>query len=91
MMLHKFRRAMVKSTREPLWGEVEVDDTSSPTQGSKVGIGFSRAVKPASSKPAKLLRPSVFCLRNPSRVALLKSGITSMRTPGGSASTFNGD
>jgi hypothetical protein len=27
MMLHKFRRAMVDVTREPLRGEVEVDDT----------------------------------------------------------------
>jgi len=27
MMLHKFRRAMVNATREPLWGEVEVDET----------------------------------------------------------------
>ena len=27
MMLHKLRRAMVSTTREPLRGEVEVDDT----------------------------------------------------------------
>jgi hypothetical protein len=27
MMLHKLRRAMVNTTREPLRGEVEVDDT----------------------------------------------------------------
>ena len=27
MMLHKFRRAMVNAAREPLRGEVEVDDT----------------------------------------------------------------
>lgn len=27
MMLHKFRRAMVSLAREPLWGEVEVDET----------------------------------------------------------------
>jgi hypothetical protein len=27
MMLHKFRRAMVNLAREPLLGEVEVDDT----------------------------------------------------------------
>lgn len=26
MMLHKFRRAMVNLEREPLWGEVEVDE-----------------------------------------------------------------
>ena len=27
MMLHKFRRAMVNARREPLRGEVEIDDT----------------------------------------------------------------
>jgi hypothetical protein len=27
MMLHKLRRAMVNTTREPLRGEIEVDDT----------------------------------------------------------------
>ena len=27
MMLHKFRRAMVNVAREPLHGEVEIDDT----------------------------------------------------------------
>jgi hypothetical protein len=27
MMLHKLRRAMVNATREPLHGEVEVDET----------------------------------------------------------------
>ena len=27
MMLHKFRRAMVNLTREPLRGEIEVDDS----------------------------------------------------------------
>ena len=26
MMLHKFRRAMVNLARDPLWGEVEVDE-----------------------------------------------------------------
>jgi transposase-like protein len=27
MMLHRFRRAMIDTTREPLWGDVEVDET----------------------------------------------------------------
>lgn len=43
MMLHKFRRAMVKSTREPLWGEVEVDDTW--VGGSQTGLRGSRQLK----------------------------------------------
>jgi transposase-like protein len=43
MMLHKFRRAMVNSTREPLWGEVEVDDTW--VGGSQTGLRGSRQLK----------------------------------------------
>jgi len=37
MMLHKLRRAMVNAAREPLHGEVEVDDTwiGGPQPGSK--------------------------------------------------------
>ena len=43
MMLHKFRRAMVNSTREPLRGEVEVDDTW--VGGSQAGLRGSRQLK----------------------------------------------
>jgi transposase-like protein len=43
MMLHKFRRAMVNSTREPLWGEVEVDDTW--VGGGQAGLRGSRQLK----------------------------------------------
>lgn len=43
MMLHKFRRAMVNSTREPLWGEAEVDDTW--VGGSQTGLRGSRQLK----------------------------------------------
>ena len=43
MMLHKFRRAMVNVTREPLWGEVEVDDTW--IGGTQAGLRGSRQLK----------------------------------------------
>jgi len=45
MMLHKFRRAMVNLEREPLRGEVEVDDTwiGGPQAGP--------AGKPATERP----------------------------------------
>ena len=43
MMLHKFRRAMVSVTREPLRGEVEVDDTW--VGGSQAGLRGSRQLK----------------------------------------------
>src|SRR3984893_7499852 len=43
MMLHKFRRAMVNSAREPLRGEVEVDDTW--VGGSQAGLRGSRQLK----------------------------------------------
>ena len=43
MMLHKFRRAMVSSSREPLRGEVEVDDTW--VGGSQTGLRGSRQLK----------------------------------------------
>lgn len=43
MMLHKFRRAMVNSTRDPLWGEVEVDDTW--VGGRQAGLRGSRQLK----------------------------------------------
>ena len=42
-MLHKFRRAMVNMTREPLRGEVEVDDTW--VGGSQAGLRGSRQLK----------------------------------------------
>src|SRR5205814_4702685 len=43
MMLHKFRRAMVSLTREPLRGEVEVDDTW--VGGPQAGVRGSRQLK----------------------------------------------
>lgn len=43
MMLHKFRRAMVNATREPLWGEVEVDETW--VGGTQAGLRGSRQLK----------------------------------------------
>lgn len=43
MMLHKFRRAMVNLTREPLRGEVEVDDTW--IGGTQAGLRGSRQLK----------------------------------------------
>jgi len=43
MMLHKFRRAMVNLTREPLRGEVEVDDTW--VGGTQAGLLGSRQLK----------------------------------------------
>jgi len=43
MMLHKFRRAMVNTSREPLHGEVEVDDTR--IGGTQAGLRGSRQLK----------------------------------------------
>src|SRR5947207_7805532 len=43
MMLHKLRRAMVSTTREPLSGEVEVDDTW--VGGEQAGLRGSRQLK----------------------------------------------
>jgi transposase-like protein len=43
MMLHKFRRAMVNTAREPLRGDVEVDDTW--VGGSQAGLRGSRQLK----------------------------------------------
>lgn len=43
MMLHKLRRAMVNVTREPLRGEVEIDDTW--VGGTQAGIRGSRQLK----------------------------------------------
>ena len=43
MMLHKLRRAMVNATREPLRGEVEVDDTW--IGGEQAGLRGSRQLK----------------------------------------------
>ena len=43
MMLHKFRRAMVNLAREPLRGEVEVDDTW--VGGPQAGLRGSRQLK----------------------------------------------
>lgn len=43
MMLHKFRRSMVNSGREPLHGEVEVDDTW--VGGTQAGLRGSRQLK----------------------------------------------
>ncbi|MFQ5929594.1 MAG: IS1595 family transposase [Acidobacteriota bacterium] len=43
MMLHKLRRAMVNAAREPLHGEVEVDDTW--VGGTQAGLRGSRQLK----------------------------------------------
>ena len=43
MMLHKLRRAMVSAVREPLHGEVEVDDTW--VGGEQAGLRGSRQLK----------------------------------------------
>src|SRR4029077_18932716 len=43
MMLHKFRRAMINLTREPLRGEGEVDDTW--VGGTQAGLQGSRQLK----------------------------------------------
>src|SRR5947209_5533075 len=43
MMLHKFRRAMINLAREPLRGEVEVDDTW--VGGTQAGLRGSRQLK----------------------------------------------
>ncbi len=43
MMLHKLRRAMVSVAREPLYGEVEVDDTW--IGGQQAGLRGSRQLK----------------------------------------------
>lgn len=43
MMLHKFRRAMINVQREPLRGEVEVDDTW--VGGTQAGLKGSRQLK----------------------------------------------
>ena len=43
MMLHKLRRAMVNATREPLHGDVEVDDTW--IGGQQAGLRGSRQLK----------------------------------------------
>ncbi len=43
MMLHKLRRAMVNEAREPLYGEVEVDETW--VGGEQAGLRGSRQLK----------------------------------------------
>ena len=43
MMLHKFRRAMINAAREPLRGEVEMDDTW--VGGTQAGLRGSRQLK----------------------------------------------
>jgi transposase-like protein len=43
MMLHKLRRAMVNASREPLHGEVEVDETW--VGGEQAGLRGSRQLK----------------------------------------------
>jgi transposase-like protein len=43
MLLHKLRRAMVNTTREPLRGEIEVDDTW--VGGEQAGLRGSRQLK----------------------------------------------
>jgi len=43
MMLHKIRRAMINAAREPLRGEVEIDDTW--VEGMQAGLRGSRQLK----------------------------------------------
>lgn len=43
MILHKLRRAMVNHAREPLWGEVELDETW--VGGTQAGLRGSRQLK----------------------------------------------
>jgi transposase-like protein len=43
MMLHKLRRSMVNASREPLWGDVEVDETW--VGGQQAGLRGSRQLK----------------------------------------------
>lgn len=43
MMLHKFRRAMVNFSREPMRGDVEIDDTW--IGGTQAGLRGSRQIK----------------------------------------------
>src|SRR6185369_14024159 len=43
MLLHKLRRAMVNAAREPLHGEVEIDDTW--IGGPQAGLRGSRQLK----------------------------------------------
>lgn len=47
MMLHKFRRAMANLEREPLHGELELDDTW--IGGTQAGLRGSRKLKGAKS------------------------------------------
>jgi len=49
MMLHKLRRAMVNATREPLHGDVEIDDTW--IGGPQPGIKGSRQLKDRRAVP----------------------------------------
>src|SRR5207237_10597970 len=49
MMLHKLRRAMVNAAREPLRGEVEVDDTW--VGGEQAGLRGSRQLKERRAAP----------------------------------------
>jgi len=43
MLLHKLRRAMVNAAREPLHGEVEIDDTW--IGGTQAGLRGSRQLR----------------------------------------------
>jgi hypothetical protein len=54
MMLHKLRRAMVNAAREPLHGEVEVDETW--VGGEQAGLRGSRQLK---GRRAALVRVAV--------------------------------
>jgi transposase-like protein len=54
MMLHKLRRAMVNAGREPLRGEIEVDDTW--VGGEQAGLRGSRQLK---GRPAALVLVAV--------------------------------
>jgi hypothetical protein len=54
MMLHKFRRAMINLKREPLRGEVEVDDTW--VGGTQAGL---RGIRQLKGRKAVLVRAAV--------------------------------
>jgi hypothetical protein len=62
MMLHKFRRAMVSLEREPLRGEVEVDDTW--IGGTQAGLRGSRQLKGRKAALVKSVTLNAFVQQN---------------------------
>jgi hypothetical protein len=76
MMLHKFRRAMVNASQEPLGGEVEVSDTW--IGGTQAGLRGSRQLK---GRKAVLVLACVEKRRRHRGVFAWKSFRTSKRRP----------